>query len=462
MWDLAIINGNIVSSQGCYKGNVYVRDGKIGAVTAKPLAEEAKETIDAINLDVFPGFIDTHVHSRDGGYPQKDTFYHSTRGAAMGGLTTIFEMPNAVPSVRNVESFNIQLANLAPKAHVDFAMWGICLGDHNNNDLMALSEAGVVAFKLFWGYALNKSTYSLIYNYDPKDPDAVPPFDDGKVFTIFKEVAKTGKLLAIHAENAFIISELVKQLKVEDYPNEYEALLACRPNLVEETVIKLAISFAKASKARLHILHASAGECVDLVEEAQALGLPVTVETCPPYLFLSNKDFERLGSKMKIYPVIREKHNQDRLWKGISDDVVCNICSDHAPHTAEEKKGSLFSALAGMCGVESLAPLMIGAVSDGKITKEQLAGLLSENPAKLYNLYPRKGSLQVGTDADITLVDFRKEMTIKEENLQSVSKVTAFDGYRIQGAPVRTIVRGITVMANGEIVSKPIGEFVKP
>jgi len=462
MWDLAILNGNIVTAQDSYVGNIYVRDGKIGAVTVEPLNEEAKETIDAAGLDVFAGFMDTHIHSRDGGAPQKDTFYHSTRGAAMGGLTTVFEMPNAIPSVSTVENFNTQVANLTPKAHVDFAMWGICLGDLNNDHIDALSEAGVIAFKFFWGYALDKSTYGLVYNYDPADTNVIPPLDDGKVYSIFNTVAKTGKVLAIHAENASIISELIKKLKVEDYANEYEALLACRPNLVEETVIQMAISFARVTGARLHILHASAAEGVDLAQAAQEKGLPITIETCPHYLFLTNEDFERVGNNMKGYPLVREKSNQDRLWKGINDGVICNICSDHAPHTAEEKKGNIFTIPSGMCGVDTLAPLMIGAVSNGDITKQQLARLLSENPARLYNIYPRKGSLQVGTDADITIVDFNKELTIKENELQSVSKITAFDGFRIKGAPVRTIVRGITVMADRKIVSEPIGELIKP
>ena len=462
MWDTAILNGTLVTASDVYHGNIYIKDGRIGAVTSAPLAEESAETIDAQGLDVFPGFIDTHTHCRDGGAPQKDTFHHATRGAAIGGLTMMIEMPNAIPPVSTVENMRAQIENLTSKAHVDFAMWGLCVGELNNEHIMALHEAGVVAFKFFWGYAVKKGTYSLIYNYDPSDPDIVPPLDDGQVYLMFEAVAKTGKMLGIHAENASLIHRLTSRVDVSRYPNEYEALLACRPNVAEESVVQTAISFARAAGMRLHILHASARESVDLVEAAQKRGEAVSMETCPHYLFLTNKDFDRVGTMIKGYPPVRLQEDQDRLWEGLRDGVICNVCSDHAPHTAEEKNDSLFKIPSGMCGVETLAPLMIEAVNDGRITKRQLAAFMSENPAKLYGLYPRKGALQVGADADLTLVDFAKTIAIRKENLQSVSKVTAFDGFTIKGAPVRTMVRGRTVMKDGEIVSGPCGTFIRP
>lgn len=460
MWDVAIINAHIVTSQECYAGNLYVRDGKIGAISREPLSEPARETIDAQGLDVFPGFIDTHVHSRDGGAPQKETFFHSTQAAAAGGLTTICEMPNAIPPVSNVANMKAQLANLSPKAHVDFAMWGLCVGELNNKDLADLAAAGVVAFKFFWGYAIRKDTYNLIYNYNPDDPCMLPPLDDGQVYELFEAVAKTGRMLGIHAENAPLMHRLASRIKVEDFPNEYEAMLASRPAVSEETIVQTAIAFSRATDMRLHVLHASADCTVDLVERAQQEGLPITMETCPHYLVLTSADFERVGNNLKGYPPIRSQQHQDRLWQGIADGVIAHVCSDHAPHTAAEKQGSLFAIPSGMCGVESLAPLMIDAVNRGKLSKRQLAAQLSENPARLYGLYPRKGAIQVGADADFTFVDFARPMTIREQDLHSVSKITAFDGFQLQGAPVRTVVRGRTVAIDGKIVSEPCGCFV--
>jgi allantoinase len=459
-WDHIIYNGTIATSKDIYEGNIYIKDGKIAAITTEDLGGDSRETTDAKGLYILPGLMDTHVHSRDGGAPEKEDFFHSTKAAAAGGLTTIFEMPNAVPAITNVENLNKQLENLTPKAHVDFAMWGLCLGELNNKDLSKLNEAGVIAFKFFWGYAVNSETYQLVYNYDPNATNIIPPLRDGEVYKIFEEVSKTGKLIAIHAENADLMETLTDRVKKEgDFT--YEGLLRARPNLAEETIVQTAISFAKNTDTRLHILHVSAKESIDLCRRAQKEGYPVTMETCPHFLFINNEDYGKLGPKMKVYPPIKYKEDQEKLWEGIQDGIISSICSDHAPHTAKQKDGELWDIPSGMCGVETLAPLMIDAVSKGKININQLVALLSENPAKLFGIYPKKGSLQLGTDADITLVDMYKRHTIREEELHSVSKVTAFDGFEIQGMPVKTIVRGKTVMEDGKIVSEPFGEFIK-
>jgi dihydroorotase (multifunctional complex type) len=289
----------------------------------------------------------------------------------------------------------------------------------------------------------------------------IPPLKDGEVYKIFDEVSKTGKLLAIHAENASLIETLTNKVKSEkDFT--YEGLLRARPNLAEETVVQTAISFSKNTGARLHILHASAGESVDLVEDAQNKGYKVTMETCPHYLYLCDEDFDKIGPKMKVYPPVRYKEDQNALWKGIDKGVISLICSDHAPHTSKQKEGQLWDIPSGMCGVESLAPLMINAVSKKKISINQLVSLLSENPAKLFGIYPEKGSVEIGTDADFTLIDMNPKMVIKEKELHSISKVTAFDGYEIEGKPVATIVRGKIIMKDGKIVSEPIGQLIKP
>lgn len=459
-WDHIIYNGTIVTSKDIYPSNIYIKDGKIAAITTEDLGGDAKEITNAKGLYVLPGLMDTHVHSRDGGAPEKEDFFHSTMAAAAGGLTTIFEMPNAVPAITNVENLNKQLKNLTPKAHVDFAMWGLCLGELNNKDLSELNESGVVAFKFFWGYAVNSETYQLIYNYDPNEINVIPPLRDGEVYKIFEEVSKTGKVIAIHAENADLMETLTDRVKKEgDFT--YEGLLRARPNLAEETIVQTAISFAKATDARLHILHVSAKESIDLGRRAQKEGYPVTMETCPHFLFINNEDYEKIGPKMKVYPTIKYKEDQEKLWEGIQDEIISLICSDHAPHTAKQKDGKLWDIPSGMCGVETLAPLMIDGVSKGKININQLVALLSENPAKIFGIYPQKGSLQLGTDADITLVDMDKKHVIREEELHSVSKVTAFDGFEIQGMPVKTIVRGKTVMEDGKIVSEPFGKFIK-
>ncbi len=460
-WDHIIQNGEIVTPTTQYKANIYVKDGKIVAITEKDLGGEAKEITDAKGKYVVPGLIDTHVHSRDGGATYKEDFFHSTQAAAAGGITTVFEMPNTNPPVNNADNFLKQVNNLQEKAHVNFGVWGICLGNLNLNDIHGLHEVGVIGFKYFWGYAVDKNTYQLIYNYTEDMVDVIPPSNDGEVFAMLREVAKTGQTFAIHAENSELINLLTEEMK-KTGKSDYNTVLSSRPNLAEVMTIQAGISMAKETGTRLHILHVSTAEGVQLVREAQAEGYNITAETCPHFLFLTNEDYEKVGPVMKVYPLVKYRKDQDALWEGIADGTISFVCSDHAPHTEEEKNGDLWSIPAGMCGVETLAPLMINAVSEKRISLNQLVSLLSENPAKQFGVFPQKGAIQVGSDADLTIIDMNKEFVIQREELHSKSKVTAFDGFEIKGAPIATIVNGVTVMKNGDIVTEPAGRLVTP
>ncbi len=461
MFELAVINGAIVTPQTVAKGNLYVKDGLIAAVTDPSVRLDAGATLDARGLHVFPGFIDPHVHSRDGGATHKEDFWHSTRAAALGGITTLIEMPNAVPAVSDAQRFARQKENLAAKAYIDFAMWALCLGKLNNDNLAELDELGAAAFKFFWGYAINKETYGLVYNYKKYDSSVIPPLSDGEIYTIFEQVAKTGKPLAIHAENASLMGELLERVKPAYYQNEYEALLATRPSVAEETIINTAVSFARATGAHLHILHMSAREGVDILRRAKREGVAVTGETAPHYLTLTKEDFARVGTAIKGYPPVRGKADQDALWQGLCDGTIDSLGSDHAPHTAQEKSGSLFEIPAGMCSIETLVPLMLDAANKKKISLGRLAQVLSENTAKLYGLYPQKGSLLPGTDADITIVDLARDKIIRAGEMFSISKVTAFDGVAVVGVPVHTIVRGNILVQDGKLTTeRSTGRFV--
>ncbi|WP_191559503.1 dihydroorotase [Metabacillus idriensis] len=462
MWDHVIRGGTIVTAtEEAYEADVYIKDGKISAISIERLPGKVTEEIDARGCCVLPGLIDIHIHSRDPGASHKEDFYHSTQAAAIGGITTVFEMPNTNPPINNVENFHKQVDNLEQKAHVDFGVWAICLGRLNSEDLHPLNKAGVIGYKFFWGYAVNSKTFQLVYNANEKNDEVIPPFKDGEVYEIFESVSKTGKVLAIHAESNDIIQYLTQRYESSDH-NDYNALLQTRSNLAEEITIQTGISFAKKTGVRLHILHMSTEEGVNLVKAAQKEGYNITSETCPHYLFLNNEDYNKIGSAMKVYPLVKYKKDQEKLWKGLEEGVISIVCSDHAPHTEEEKSGDLWSIPAGMCGVETLTSLMLDAVNKNRLTLQDLVAILSENPAKQFGIYPRKGSLLPGTDADITIVDLNKNSVIKKENLHSKSKITAFDGFELKGTPVATIVRGQMIMKDGKIVSKPTGKLIKP
>lgn len=459
-WDHIVKNGNIVLNETIEKGNLYIKDGRIEAISKEELLGEAKEVTDAKGKYVLPGLIDTHIHSRDGGATYKEDFSYSTTAAAVGGITTVFEMPNTNPSVNTRENFLKQKQNLESKANIDFGLWGISLGDLNKDNLQELHDSGVIGIKYFWGYAVDKENFQLVYNYDPSLENVMPPCDDGEVYEIFKSVAKTGNVLAIHAENSDLMHRLAQHVTNED-GNDYDAFLSSRPQLAEVLTVQTAIEFTRELGTRLHILHVTSKRSVELIRAAQKEGLPVTAETCPHYLFLTNESYKEIGPVMKVFPLVKEQKDQDEIWKGIADGTISSVCSDHAPHTEEEKSGDLWTMPAGMCGVETIVPLMLNAVNEGKLSIFKFAELLSSNPAKNFGIYPTKGSLTVGSDADLTIIDIDHQWTIKREELHSKSKITAYDGFDITGKPIQTIVRGKTVMKDGSIVNRGFGKLIK-
>ncbi|MBB6448426.1 allantoinase [Geomicrobium halophilum] len=462
MYDVKIENGQLVTSRDTFSGTILIKEGKIAAVTAPGGDEQAREVIDAAGKHVLPGLIDTHVHSRDPGPTHKEDFETSTRAAAAGGITTLFEMPNTTPPVQNAESFDQQVQNLRKKAAVHFGLWGICLGPLNRPDFMDLHRKGVIGYKYFWGYGIHRETFQLLYNVKEADEQIIQPFDDGEVYAMMKAVAETGQLFAVHAENHELIRQLDEEKPADD--ESYQTLLASRPGVAEQLTVETGLTLAKKAGVHFHVLHVSAAESVAAVRRAQAAGQNVSVETCPHYLFLSDEDYETVGKDMKIFPLVKTAADQEAIWEGINDGTITVVCSDHAPHTEKEKYGGKLSEIpAGMCGVETMVPLMLNAVNEGKLTLNRFVALLAENPAQLYGVSHRKGTFTPGSDGDITIVDMEKTGTIRKEDLHSKSKITAFDGRSTKGWPVRTIISGHTVMQDGMIVSdEKKGQLVTP
>jgi len=460
LYDLLIENGLLVDSRKIFKANVYVKDGKIAQITNQKY--EVKESYDASGLYVLPGCVDSHCHFREPGLTHKEDFAHGTRAAAVGGTTTVFDMPNTNPPLVNAKEFINKENDLKSKAYVDYAFWGLCLGPLNNKDLNELVDIGSIALKFFWGSAVNTKTLQLINNYKPSMADCMAPLDDGDVFELFEHAAKAGAILGIHAENNELIQMLTNRF-VSSECRDYETLLKARPNLSEVLTIQTALSLCEASGVKLHILHLSTAEGVELVRQAQKKGLSVTAETCPHYLFLDADDYNRVGPAMKVYPPIRHKKDRAALWIGLKENIISIVCSDHAPHSVAEKIGDLFSVPAGSCGVETMLPLMLNEVSKGRITLPFVVEKLSETPAKLFNVYPQKGNLLPNADADIILVDMTKTKQIKTDELHSKQPFTPFDGMGITGWPVATFLRGIQIVKNGTIIQeKPIGHLLKP
>ncbi|GAK11776.1 dihydroorotase family protein [Geomicrobium sp. JCM 19039] len=245
MYDVRIENGLIVTGNETFPGTIYISDKKIAAVTSPNDVREAGEVIDATGHHVLPGLIDTHVHSRDPGPTHKEDFFTSTQAAAAGGITTLFEMPNTTPPVKDAPTFDAQVENLTGKAIINFGLWGICLGPLNREQIPDMHEKGVIGFKYFWGYGIHQETYQLLYNVDDADESIIQPFDDGEVYQMMKETEKTGQVFAVHAEN----HELIRQLSEEKDPEDesYDALLRSRPAVAETLTVDTGITLAKES-----------------------------------------------------------------------------------------------------------------------------------------------------------------------------------------------------------------------
>lgn len=459
MFDLAVKGGWVVDpvQQNIKKQNIYVKDGRIAAMGDNE--EAARETRDAAGLYVLPGCIDTHCHFRDPGATAKEDFAHGTRAAAVGGVTTVLDMPNTNPAVLDGADVQKKIACFHDKAYVDYGVWGLSLGDLNLDKLLSMKEAGAAAIKFFWGYAIDAKTHALVYNYTKGQEGVIPPLDDGEVYAIFRQIAANRQILAIHAENSALIHRLTEELKARGDigDDDYEAFLATRPALAEELTVATAISMARDTGAHLHILHVTSARGVELIRRAKAEGVHITAETAPHYLFLSAEDYPEIGPLMKVYPLIKNKADQAALWAGLLDGTLDFVASDHAPHRLEEKRGSLLKMPAGMCGVETMAPLLLDAVSRGRITLPFAARVLSSRAAEVYGI-ERKGRLDVGYDADLVLVDLQKTRTLRNEDLHSKEPLTAFNGRSITGWPVATYLRGSLIAENHEIVGEPAGK----
>lgn len=443
--DLVVKNGLLVTPEATVKAGVAISDGKIVAVARDEDLPEGKEVIDAKGNYILPGVIDGHVHFRDPGLTYKEDFETGSMAAACGGVTCVIDMPNTKPICGDVESFTEKKQIAESKSWVDFGLIGVII-EENIDKIIPMAEAGVVGFKIFMGETVG----------------AIPAPDDGAIVDALKYVAQVKRRVGVHAENNQIMQYLIKKLKAAGRTDPL-AHVEARPNLAEAESISKIILFGRATGCKIHIYHMSSKEGVDLVKAGKETGVDVTAETGPHYLLMEDKDMLKLGSMLKMNPPVRSKDNAERLWWGLVNGYVDCIATDHSPHTLEEKTNdNIWIAIPGFTGVETVVPLMLTQVNAGRLTLNQYVKAACENPAKVWDIYPQKGVVRVGSDGDLTIVDMKKESVLKAENLHSKSKVTPFDGWKVKGMPICTIVRGKVVMKDGKLVGTHSGKIVCP
>jgi dihydroorotase len=438
--DLVIRGGTVVSADSAFRADVAIKDGLIAAVGAPDAMPAAKETLDASGLHVLPGAIDVHVHFRDPGYPHKEDWASGTAAAAFGGVTTVFDMPNTIPATGTAEILAAKHRIASEKAHVDYGLYGL-LGEDTIGNVPALIDGGVIGFKLYMGNTFGK----------------IPSPSTGGMLEAFEVVAPTGKRIGLHAETNSIMERRQTRLTASGRTDPL-AHLASRPAVVAVEAVSRACILSEWTGARIHILHISSADELRPLREAKARGVEVTGETCPHYLMLSADDYARFAGIIRVNPPVREKSNQDPLWAALLDGTVDMIATDHAPHTPEEKtRKDIWSVDCGFPGVETQMPAMLTAVNAGRMSIWDYVRWSSFNPARQWGLYPRKGAIQVGSDADIAVVDIARTWTIDDAKTQSRSKISPWHGRAVTGLPLHTLVRGHFVMRDRTLMTDARG-----
>jgi dihydroorotase len=438
--DLVIRGGNVVSADGAFRADVAVKDGAIAAVGAPEVMPAAKETLDASGLHVLPGAIDVHVHFRDPGYPHKEDWTSGTAAAAFGGVTTVFDMPNTIPATGTAEILAAKHRIAAEKAHVDFGLYGL-LGEDTIANVPAMIDGGVIGFKLYMGNTFGR----------------IPSPSTGGMLEAFEIVAPTGKRIGLHAETNSIMERRQTRLTAAGRSDPL-AHLASRPAIVAVEAVSRACILSEWTGARIHILHISSADELRPLREAKARGVEVTGETCPQYLMLSTEDYARFGGIIRVNPPVREKSNQEPIWQALKDGTIDMIATDHAPHTPEEKtRNDIWSVDCGFPGVETQMPAMLTAAVSGRMSISDYVRWSSFNPAKHWGLYPRKGAIQSGSDADIAIVDLGCSWTIDDAKTQSRSKISPWHGRAVKGLPLHTLVRGRFVMRDRTLMADTRG-----
>jgi dihydroorotase len=442
--DLVIHNARVVIGDAVAEdAGVAVQGGIISAVGRSSDLPEGHEMVDAEGAYLLPGLMDLHVHFREPGLTDREDFATGTRAAAAGGMTTIFDMPNTEPPTATAELVNAKRALVGPKALVDFGLYGLVAQD-NLDEIAGMGAAGVVGFKFYLHQAIGKH----------------PQCDDGALLEAFERVAETGKIAAVHAENPSIIGRRASHLRSEGR-HEAAANLEARPDVSESEMVERCISFARTAGNRLHVCHATSARTTQLVREAKRRGLPVTAETGPQWLYFVQEDVMRKGTILMFSPPFRYERDRDALWEGLRDGTIDFIASDHAPrHDHEKICSSVWDVKSGFIGVETSAPVMLSGVVEGKLSLAQYVQGASERAARVFDLWPRKGSLVPGTDADLSLVSLGDLGSVDASSLHSKVRVTPFDGMEISARVVCTVVRGQIVARDGKYCGAPCGRDV--
>jgi len=432
-FDTILKDATIDNHDGIGQRDVGIRNGRIAAIGSLS-THTAGEVIDCTGLHILPGVVDSQVHFREPGLEHKEDLETGSLAAVLGGVTSVFEMPNTKPLTTSAETLEDKIRRGRHRMHCDFAFWVGGTRD-NANDVAELERLpGAAGIKVFMG----SSTGDLLVE------------DDDGVRSILKN---TRRRAAFHSEDEFRLKER-EGLRVQGDPSSHPvwrdevAALQCTERLVR---------IARDTGARIHVLHISTAEEIDFLKDHKDVA---TCEATPHHLTLSADDYKTLVNLIQMNPPVRDKRHRDGVWKGIDQGIVDVLGSDHAPHTLEEKQKPYPASPSGMTGVQTLVPIMLDHINAGRLTLERFVDLSSHGPNRIFGM-ARKGRIAVGYDADLTIVDMKRRETITHEQAGSKAGWTPYHGKTVTGWPIGTFVRGIKVMWEAEIVNANMGEPVE-
>jgi dihydropyrimidinase len=454
-FDTIIKNGSVVTATDTYRADVAIANGKIAAIGSDLPLENASKVLDATDRLVLPGGIDVHTHldMPFGGTTSADDFETGTRAAAFGGTTTLIDFAIQYKGQQLRQAFDTWMGKASSKAVCDYAFHCIVtdvsggqLGEMND-----LVHEGVTSFKLFMAYP------------------GVFMLDDGSIFKALQTTSKNGGLVCMHAENGSAIDVIVQQALAEGKrAPKYHALT--RPTTAEAEATARAIALAEMAGAPIYIVHLSCNDALEKVREARDRGLPVYAETCPQYLYLSLENMDAPGfegAKYVFTPPLREKWNQEKLWNGLKRDHLQVVSTDHCPFCFKEQKelgrDDFTKIPNGGPGVEHRMSLIYsGGVAGGRFSANRFVELVSTTPAKLFGLYPRKGTIAVGSDADLVIFDPKRKHTISAKTHHMRVDYSMFEGIEVTGMPDAVLSRGNVVVEGDKFFGRAgQGQFLR-
>jgi allantoinase len=441
--DLFIKNALVVTEGGAFQGGVAVRDGMIAEVVAGGVEVCADEVLDLEGHVLLPGLVDCHAHFNDPGRAHWEGYQTGSMAAAASGITTVMDMPlNSTPSTISRQTLALKREAVKNSPVVDIAQWG-GLVNNNLDDLNDLVDDGVVACKGFMCFS---------------GIDDFKHITDDFLYAGLKKLGELGSVVGVHAENDFLTAYLTQQLQ-ESGRIDRAAWCEAHPPFEELEAIQRASYWAKVSGGSLHVMHVTIPEGIQHIAAAQRDGVNVTSETCAHYLFFDQDDYERIGPAAKCGPPIRPREVVEALWACVLEGIVDVISSDHSPCNWEEKeKGmeNIWQAWGGISGIQTILPVMLteGYHKRG-LSLPSIVRMMAANPARIFGLYPKKGGIIPGADADFSIVDLEREWTLSKDQLFYKNQHSAYVGYSFKGKVLKTIVRGVTVYDNGKFLVKP-------